>query len=64
MAPTIHVVPKAVPMHCPRCECLILEAWEPGQPLCAECTLEAELFDPDARPHAETLTVHLVTRGV
>jgi hypothetical protein len=49
MAWTIHVVPKAPAQYCVRCEHLIVERWDPNEPLCANCVLEKELFDRESR---------------
>ena len=49
MTSTIHVVPKSPVLHCLRCNHLIVERWDPNEPLCANCVLERELFDRDSR---------------
>jgi len=48
----IHVVPRATeraPQFCQRCEDRITERWTAGNPLCAKCGLEEELFDREGR---------------
>ena len=49
MATTIQVIPESPARYCLRCERLIKEQWYPALSLCANCALEAELFDPEAR---------------
>lgn len=52
--PWIRVTPRAVSLveRCEQCETAIIERWDVSRRRCANCALEAELFDPRERRQA------------